>query len=187
MSPPSKKIKVDLGLGGELYELRKSGRLVDVYFSVPPSSLGEEPIKVPAHKIILIATSSIFDTMMTQRWIPGDVVNVPEKISVKAVELFVKVSGFYFYFVILFINLLILFYYYFQYLYLKQLDDGIEIDLMLDVMLLADHYEVEKLFEICDQHLVKEVDPENCVLIYQHTRLFEATQIKMMAFDCIIE
>jgi hypothetical protein len=96
MSPVNKKTKIDLGLGGELYEQRKTGRYIDVYFSIPGGDNDQD--KVPAHKCVLITTSSIFETMMTQRWSPGDVhnnvINVPEKISVDAVELFVKVGGF---------------------------------------------------------------------------------------------
>ncbi len=94
--PLEKKPKVDLGLGKVFYDLRATGTCVDVYFSVPSSSEGGDgdPVKVPAHKIVLMATSSIFSTMMKQRWNPGDVITVPEKISVAAVEQLVFVSGF---------------------------------------------------------------------------------------------
>jgi hypothetical protein len=89
--PLEKKPKVDLGLGKAFYDLRATGTCVDVYFSVPSDS---DPVKVPAHRIVLMATSSIFSTMMKERWNPGDVITVPEKISVAAVEQLVFVSGF---------------------------------------------------------------------------------------------
>ncbi len=72
-------------------------------------------------------------------------------------------------------------------MYVGELDDGTDIDLLLQIMLLSDHYEIEPLFHLCDQRLVKKVSHENCVLIYQHTHLFEATQVKMMAVDCIVK
>jgi hypothetical protein len=77
----------------ELYNLRQNGTCVDLVFSV--SCGGGDPVKVPVHKNVLIASSSIFASMMNERWSPGDEINIPEKISVDAVELFVKVGGFF--------------------------------------------------------------------------------------------
>ncbi len=66
---------------------------VDLVFSV--SCGGGDPVKVPVHKNVLIVSSSIFASMMNERWSPGDEINIPEKISVDAVELFVKVVDFF--------------------------------------------------------------------------------------------
>jgi hypothetical protein len=71
-------------------------------------------------------------------------------------------------------------------LYHGELKDGIDTDLLLQVMLLADHYEIEGLFGLCDKLLIKSVRKANCVFIYQHTRLFERSGIKMEAMDCIL-
>ncbi len=92
-SPPNKKLKMDTNFGEELYNLLQTGNCVDVNFSVN-SNTDDPPVKIPAHKIILMTSSSIFATMMTtQESTPGDVIIVPEKFSVDAVELFVKVGS----------------------------------------------------------------------------------------------
>jgi hypothetical protein len=84
---------MDTNFGEELYNLLQTGNCVDVNFSVN-SNTDDPPVKIPAHKIILMTSSSIFATMMTtQESTPGDVIIVPEKFSVDAVELFVKVGS----------------------------------------------------------------------------------------------
>jgi hypothetical protein len=60
-------------------------------------------------------------------------------------------------------------------------------DLILNVMQLAEHYGTEKLFQICDQYLVNKIQAENCAVIYQNTRHFETAKVKNVALDCIIE
>jgi hypothetical protein len=71
--------------------------------------------------------------------------------------------------------------------YLGELDEEIDTDLLLQVMLLADHYEIEELFNLCDQCLVQKIGVENCILIYQHTHLFDRAQSKSASLECIIE
>jgi hypothetical protein len=75
----------------------------------------------------------------------------------------------------------------FQFVYLGELDEEIDTDLLLQVMLLADHYEIEELFNLCDQCLVQKIGVENCILIYQHTHLFDRAKTKSVSFCCIVE
>ncbi len=71
-------------------------------------------------------------------------------------------------------------------MYLGELDDDLDTDLILEVMLLADHYEIEGLFLVCGELLREIVNPENAVYIYQHTRVFERAEVNKIAMDCIL-
>ncbi len=93
---------MDFNIEKKLYALQQTGRFVDVAFVIP---LEGEQIKVVAHKCVM-------STMMKERWNLEDLITVPEKISLVAVVLFVKVSGFCFKILFYFVIFIFLLFYF---------------------------------------------------------------------------
>ena len=61
----------------------------------------------------------------------------------------------------------------------------LNVDLLLELIYLADHYNVEELMALCDEKLIEKLEVENCIQIYENCRLFPAVKCQKISFNLI--
>ncbi len=135
-----------------LETMRQDSNLSDVAF------ICNEDQFIPAFSNILMAHSKVFKCMLTNKMAEkqSKIIFIKD-ISFKVVEAFVKV--------------------------MHQGDlNGIEHDLIMDLIVLADRYEVKQVLILCEQNLVENFDVAN---LLEYLLLGEKCQCQVLRSECI--